>query len=208
MKPKALYSQKVNKHSLKMKNEEKVLALLLREAGEKYSINQLAKKIKISVGSAHKILKDFERRKIVIADRIANAVLYRINFKNKEARKLCELLLIKDKAQKLEKNKYAKIYSEDLKQFESLADICTLFGSILTKREKARDVDVLFITKKAEAVVDKCADISKSRTKTINPLIMNLKDFREKLIEKDAIVINILKNGVVLFGEEEIIKLL
>ncbi len=209
IKPQALYSQKVNKLSLKM-NKEKLLAFMLRNIIEKYSINQLAKEIKISVGSAHKVLKELEKREVVTAEKLANAIFYKINLKNHETRKLCELLLVKDNVQKLKENKYAKIYAEDLKQLEKLSEIIILFGSIITKKEKAQDVDVLFIANKnkAEELIDKCAEISKSRTKIINPLIMTLKDFKDRLNEKDAVIINILRGGIILFGEDELVKLL
>lgn len=193
-----------------MKNKNKLLAFLLRNARKKYNVNQLARALKISVGSAHKILKDFEKRGIVTAKKLANAIFYKINFENQEARKLCELLLVKDKTRRLKKNKYAKVYSDSLKRLEKLAKVIVLFGSILTKRKKAHDVDALFIANKnkAEQIVDACAEISKSRTKTVNPLIMTPQDFEEKILEKDKVVEGILKEGVVLFGEDKLVGLL
>jgi len=68
------------------------LAILrfLSENGER-NINQIARELKISVGSAFKILKDFEARGIINSRRMGNAVFYSVNPASREAQLLIEL---------------------------------------------------------------------------------------------------------------------
>lgn len=62
----------------------------LSENGER-NINQISRELKISVGSAFKILKDFENRGIVSSRRMGNAIFYSVNATSREAQLLLEL---------------------------------------------------------------------------------------------------------------------
>ena len=132
------------------KNTAKLMRFLLRNP-EKYNINQIAKAVKISVGSSFKILKDLEKNSIVLAETIGNGGYYGLNLDNPEAVKLCEILLLEEKRQLAG---YAKVYAESIKEFNK-AELIVLFGSVLKKKE-FNDVDVLFVTNNVKAVNDFC----------------------------------------------------
>jgi len=179
------------------KNTARIVRFLLRSI-EKigYNINQIAKAVKISVGSSFNILKSLEKNKIVIANPIGNALYYALNLENLETIKLCELFLLEEKRNL---KGYAKLYAESLQNFEK-AEMIVLFGSILSNKE-FNDVDVLFITDKVKDVNTFCLELSKMRTKPVVPLILKKNDFIRELKDKKDVIVSIIKNGVVLKGE-------
>ena len=174
---------------------------------EQYNINQISRILDLSVGSAHKILKTLEKRSIADIEELGNAIYHTLNFNNNETIRLSELVLIEDKNNILRNNKIANIYAQDLEKFD--AKLIILFGSILTKKNEAKDVDVLFIVKNKKQIKDVnefCLEISKIRTKKVNPLIMLEEDFIYNLIHKNKAIIDLIKNGVTLKGEGVLIK--
>jgi len=163
----------------------------------------------MSIGSVHKILKDLEKRNIILSRELGNALYYALNFDSNEALKLGEIILIEEKSNFLKNNKVGKVYASDLEKGD--ADCIVLFGSILTKSKEARDIDVLFIVKNEEGVreVHKfCLEISKIRTKKINPLIMLEQDLISNMKKKNKAMLDLIKNGVILKGEEVFIKII
>ena len=70
-------------------------------------------------------------------------------------------------------------------------------------------MDVLFIIKNKEQVKEVnnfCLEISKIRTKKVNPLIMLEQDFINKIKNKNKVVIDLIKNSIILKGEDTFIK--
>src|SRR3989338_5679151 len=62
-----------------MNNRAAIFGFLHRNRCNGYNINQISRLLGISVGSAFKILKQFEKEGYVIADKKNNALLYQIN---------------------------------------------------------------------------------------------------------------------------------
>ena len=184
------------------RNTSKIILFLLKNPNEfGYNINQIAKVLEISVGSAFKILKDLEKDSIATHKGISNASYYKLNLNNREAAKICELLLLSEK-RGLEG--YAKIYAKDIMEFDS-AEIIILFGSIL-KGKEFNDVDVLFVTGNIKRVNNFCLDISKIRTKPLVPFILKKDDLINEIKNRKDAIVNIIKEGVVLKGESEFIE--
>lgn len=185
------------------KNTKRVLHYLLKNL-ELVNINQISRILKISVGSAFKILKMLEGRRIVISKKMGNSSFYQINLDNEEAFKICELMLIEEKTGL---KGYPKIYAEDIKKFKD-AELIILFGSVLSSNN-FNDIDALFVTNKIKKVNSFCLSLSKIRTKPITPFILKRKDLINEIKNKKEVVLNLIKTGVVLKGEEiylEVIK--
>jgi len=187
------------------KNTEKIVLFLLKNIDELgYNINQISKLNNISVGSAFKILKEFEKNKILLKKEINNASHYKLNLNNYETVKLCELLIL---GEKRNLKGYAKVYADEILKFEQ-ADFIILFGSIL-KGNDFNDVDVLFVTNQVKKVNDFCLEISKVRTKPVVPLILKKNDLIKEIRQKKESILDIVKKGVILKGESvfmEVIK--
>lgn len=202
------YSLLLNNYSLLLKmipkNTKKITLFLLKNIDEfGYNINQISKLNKISVGSAFKILKQFEKDNLVVKKDISNASHYKLNFDNPEMIKLCELLILGEK--RILKG-YSKIYAEEIIKFEQ-AEIIIIFGSVL-KEKVFNDVDVLFVTTQTKKVNEFCLDISKIRTKPVVPLILRKEDIIKEIKNKREPIIDLIKKGVVLKGENEFMEMM
>lgn len=184
------------------KNTKSIIIYLLRNL-EIVNINQISKLLKISVGSAFKILKELEKNKIVLSSNLGNAKFYQINLNNEETIKWCEILLLEEKRAL---KGYSKIYAEEIKKFE-YAELIILFGSILANKE-FNDVDVLFITNKPKETTKFCLNLSKIRTKPVIPLILRKEDFIKEIKDKKEVILDILKKGIILKGESTFLEVL
>lgn len=185
------------------KNTTKIINYLLRNF-ELSNINQISRKLKISVGSVFKILKDLEKNRIVLVKKLGNAKYYTLNLKNQETVKLSELILLEEKRNL---KGYSKIYADEIKNFEN-SDLIILFGSVL-KNKQFNDVDVLFVTNAVKKVSKFCLEISEVKTKPLVPLILKKVDLIKEIKNKKESVLEIIRAGVVLKGESvflEVIK--
>jgi predicted nucleotidyltransferase len=186
------------------KNTTKIVRFLLRNTEKTgFNINQIAKAVKISVGSSFKILKDLEKNKIVSSKNIGNAYYFNLNLDNAEAVKTCELLLLEEKRQL---TGYSKLYGESLQNFDK-AELIILFGSVLNNKE-FNDVDVLFVTNKVKEVSNFCLELSKIRTKPVVPLILKKEDLIKELENGKEAILSIIKEGVVLKGESVFVEVI
>ena len=125
-----------------------------------------------------------------------SSIYYKLNLNNPDTVDICKLTLRKDKRNL---PPYVKIYSDEIENFEQ-ADIVILFGSILSKKE-FNDVDVLFVTSEIKKASIFCNEVSKIRTKPINPLIMKFDDFVDNIIKENKIILEVLNKGIVIKGE-------
>jgi pyruvate kinase len=87
-----------------MDNKSKIFEYLYKNKENSYNINQISRLVGISVGSAFKILKNFEENSHVHIKKENNAILYQINLNN-NARKLYEELEIKRNKENKNKTK-------------------------------------------------------------------------------------------------------
>ncbi|OGX15052.1 MAG: hypothetical protein A2166_06445 [Omnitrophica WOR_2 bacterium RBG_13_41_10] len=190
-------------------NLTKIVEFLFRNTPNRFNVNQISRELKISVGSAYKILKSLEKKGILVSQKIGNGIYYVLNLDNKEAENITELVLMESRNKSLSKNSHASIYAKDFKDGEKLSKAIILFGSILESKD-AKDVDALFIIDKgkSKAVEDFCMKLSNLRPKRINPLLMTMADFKENIKKQDRVITDILKKGVILFGEDTVINIL
>ena len=65
-------------------NLTKIIEYLFRNFSDKFNVNQIARSLKISVGSAYKILKSLNKKEILIYQKIGNGIYYNLNLDNKE----------------------------------------------------------------------------------------------------------------------------
>ncbi|MEK6741705.1 MAG: helix-turn-helix domain-containing protein [Nanoarchaeota archaeon] len=184
------------------KNTKKIILYLLRNL-ELVNINQISKKLSISVGSAFKILKDLGKDNIVLSSKLGNAKFYRINLNNEETMRWCEILLSEERRNL---KGYPKVYAEEIQKFEQ-AELIILFGSVLSNKD-FNDVDVLFITNKPKEITKFCLNLSKIRTKPVVPLILKKEDLINEIKNKKEVVLDIIKTGIILKGESALLKVL
>lgn len=185
-------------------NEKKVLRKLLASFGENYSINEIAKGCSITPNGALKMLRKFEKEGILKSKKIANIISYSINFDNEKTKNILELALNEDLTGKL------KFRYEDLKPLKEIAEVCILFGSYIGLKKEPNDLDLFFILNllNFKKYKEKSPQIYKTMPIKIHDVLQTEEDFKKNIANKDKVIIEILKNGKILWGGRKIISLI
>lgn len=178
--------------------------MLLTSFGEDYSINQIAKSCNLAPNGALKILRKFEREGILKSKKIANINSYSINFENDKTKNIIELTLISDLTGKL------KFRYEDLKPLKDVTKECIAFGSYIDLKKEPNDMDILFILNKEKFKLykEKSSQIYKTIPVKVHDILQTEEDFKENIKNRDKVIIEILRTGIVLWGYRKIIELI
>ena len=159
-------------------NEFSVLSFLVRNFTERLTIRNIAQRLNFSPAGVFNILKKLEKNNIVKGQKFGTGLFYEINFENRIAEHLAKIVL-------LHSDEKIGIDIEQLKQAKaSIFDKKTLL--LITDNITVLDVsvpNVEVITKTKDEVID-------------------------LLRKKDLAMLQLLRKGVVLFGEEEIVDII
>lgn len=185
------------------KNEAKTINYLIRNFRDKNSINELGRKLGMSPMGIHKILKNLETQKMVISEKIGNSKIYKISLNSENNIKLAEFVLSQNNL-----NKYASIQADDLECLKQVTKCCILFGSVISKGNEARDIDVLIIIEKKDfnKVNELLNEIKTNKTKNIHEVLQTKEDLIKNLKEGDKVIVDIIKTGAILWGTDIIAK--
>ncbi|MBI2148897.1 winged helix-turn-helix transcriptional regulator [Candidatus Woesearchaeota archaeon] len=85
--------------------KQKQIIRLLLTSKEGYNVNQIARILNISVSWCHETLKILERDGILSSVKIANSILFKINWQNPKAVKLCDFVIIDEETKYRNDNK-------------------------------------------------------------------------------------------------------
>jgi len=187
-------------------NAEMSIALILVKSPEvDYNANSIAKKVGITAMGALKILKRLEQDQILVSKKMGNASFYRINFVSDYALQYVKLLI---KREAVQAAAYVRVWLSDIKKLKS-ADAAILFGSVLTKGDKANDIDVVLITdqRRFEKLKKEIEERNMLSLKHIHPVFQTITDFERNIKKKDSVILNAIK-GIVAFGENIILEAL
>ena len=154
---------------------------------------------------ALKILKRLEKEGILISKAAGKANFYKINLENDYAKEYVKFILRREAEHT---SPYIKRWLNELRKLKS-ADIAIIFGSVLNKTSDANDIDVLFVTRqdKFESLKKEINELNKINEKNIHPIYQSVKDLEDNITKRDKIILNALK-GIVVFGEEKLIRLI
>jgi DNA-binding MarR family transcriptional regulator len=184
-------------------NEKVLISYLWRNYNKKLSINELAKQIKVTPKGTHKILKKFENAGLVTKEKIANAVIYKLDFENAED--ITKYVL---KSQQL-LNNYVKVLRKELQSLQKVTKVTIIFGSVLTKGLKANDIDLFVVIKKEkyQELRKKVKEFESISPKKLHLVIQTEKDMRNNLHKQDPVVHKALKEGYILHGHNTLYQL-
>lgn len=183
-------------------NEIRVLLALFKDFSSDYNANSLSKKSGLTPMGTLKILKRLEKQQILKSRQLGKAVFYKPNL-NDYTKAQIKFLLQKEAE---ESPPRIKMWVKELRKFRETAEIGILFGSIL-KGEKFNDVDLLLVINKSQnrKVNQLIKEIDNINVKKIHVIRQTKNDLKSNLKNKDRVLLNILRSGIVLFGYEEII---
>ncbi|HLC61307.1 MAG TPA: helix-turn-helix domain-containing protein [Candidatus Nanoarchaeia archaeon] len=155
-------------------NEFSVLSFLVRNFTERLTIRNMAQRLDFSAAGVFNILKKLEKQNIVKGEKLGTGLFYSINFENKIAVHLAEIvLLFSDEKISINSElfKQAKAAISDKKNLLLLVDQVTVLNLIIPN---------------------------------VNIILRSEEEFTDLLRRKDFESLQILKKGVVLFGEEKL----
>jgi len=183
-------------------NEKNVLRMLFATFDD-YSINEIARQCNLAPNGAFKILGKFEDEGILKSKNIANIKSYSLNFENEKTRNILKLALIPELKSRL------KFRFEDLKPLQEISKACVIFGSYAGLKKEPSDMDIFFIINKQKfnEFKKKLRIIYKTIPIKVHDILQTEEDFEYNLRKRDKIILEILKKGVILWGFDEIIKI-
>ncbi len=181
--------------------EQKILLALFKDLITQYNARSISKKVNMTHEGAFKALKNLEKKGFVASKSFGRATMYKIKY-SPITKKNIELLLLEES----ELN-YTR-WVDEVKNFGE-ASILILFGSVLKSKEY-KDVDLLVVVSKDnyDALMKKIDEKNKLLLKKIHPIIQTLNDLKNNILEKDPVVIDAIKTGVVLKGNEKLVEVL
>ena len=184
------------------KNEKKVIRTLLFSFGEEYSINEIARRCNLAPNGALKILKKFAEEGIIILKKIGNISSYLINFTNSKTRSILELSLIE------EANNKIKNRTEDLKELQKITEAAIIFGSYIIEKENPEDIDLFFLLNKENfrKYKEEAKKIYPAMPIKVHDVLQTSEDLEKNILKKDKIIIEILRRGFILWGQNKIIE--
>lgn len=187
---------------MKTTKEQEIIKTLFKDFQTSYNSRSISKIVGISHPGAFKILKNLEKIEIVKSKKIGKASVYSLNLDNPIACKELEKILTIEAQNN-------KRWIEEFKTLEDKSEFVILFGSILTNEKTAKDVDILVVAEKTN--FNKIKKIVYGRDKLSNKkmhlIIQQPKEFKKDLINENKVTLEIIKNGIVLFGQDKLRKM-
>lgn len=186
-------------------NEMRFVLSILKNPEKEYNANNIAKYMGISAMGALKIARKLEKENVLSSKKIGRANIYKINFDNDYAKQYVKFMLRRE----VEHVKpYIKRWIRELEKIKSAIAII-LFGSILRKEKEAKDIDALIVVDKRgfEKVKKEVDDINILNEKKIHPVYQTKEDLQKHIKKENKVVLNAIK-GIIVAGEDTIIKVL
>jgi len=197
-----------------MKLELKVVDLLARNKGRKFTINEIARILKSHYSFLHRTINKLTDEGVIIKEAAGRAYLCSINLSNEKTFALIQLSEIEKKNEFYNSNKEIKVMLEDFVCSAKLLNPISivLFGSYAKgTATKESDIDILLISKtkidkKIDNIVNKIIkEMYAKYGKEINVILMSIKYFKK---QKDKDVIKeIIKDHCILYGVEKFVNL-
>lgn len=187
------------------KNELLAMLEIIKNPEDDYNANSLSKLIGITPMGMLKILKKLEAERLLVSKKIGKAVIYKLNFESDYAMKYAEFAFKRESEQS---HLFVKRWVNDVARMNN-ALAAVIFGSVLSKREEAKDIDVLFIVNQInyKKLLKEVDEFNKISLKKIHPIYQSPDDMKNNIRKRDEVILNALK-GIVAKGEKEILEAL
>src|SRR3989338_7126919 len=183
--------------------ERETVLLLLKDYTTFYNANSISKILQISHVGAQKILKRLLQQNIVISRTIGKSIIYKLNFADDYVHSLVVFLLA-DEAN------HFKRWKEEFKELFKKDRVVLLFSSSVKDYAHANDIDLMIVLQNKE-VTEVNAIIKKKEEmlpKKLHAIKLNHQDLLENVKKKDKAFIDIIKNGIILYGQDKYLEIL
>jgi len=187
---------------------EKIMKILLKELYLNHTVSSLAQRLAMSRTGIWKILKRLESNKIITLSSMGegktSVYTVKLNWDNILVEKKLAFLLSED-AIRQERWRF------NFAELEKPASFLLLFGSILRSPKEAKDIDIFAVVgnRKEFRTIDKTMlKIQGTQSKKIHFIDLTEKEFEQELTNKNKAYIDALAKGVILYGQENFIRLI
>jgi DNA-binding Lrp family transcriptional regulator len=199
------YLPEVNKMVSLTENEARTIEFLIRNFSKEYNINQLAKELNISPGGMFKILKKLKTQGFLTEKKLGNNIFYKINYNSQDALDTCTFSLTEKRT-----TPYIRAWMKDLEKLKPKTKLAILFGSILKKDRKARDIDILLVfdkrnLKDVENLIDR---INRIKSKKIHAIYQTREDLLKNIKKRDKAILEEVRTGVILWGRNFLVEVI
>jgi len=182
--------------------EKDVVLHLFKDFTHDYNSNTLSHLLNKSRVGTLKALKAMEEDGILKSKALGKAFFFKVNLAERYSRKNVETLLMEE----------ARKHSRWLEELNKLFDhthLVILFGSILRSSE-AKDIDLLIVydQKNNEKINKIINDKNQILLKKIHPIKQTREDLKKNIEKQDKVVLNAIKEGIVLHGYETLIEII
>ena len=183
--------------------EKEALLILFKDFTDYYNANSISKVLGISRIGAMKMLKKFLNENLLIDKKIGKSIVYKVRLEDDYVRKFIAFLLAD------EANNF-KRWKEEFRELFKKDRIITIYGSIIKNYAKANDIDIMLIIKKIEykevdRIIKKKQEIL---PKKIHSIELTSDDFLQNIKQKKRAMIDIIKNAIILYGQDKYVDLI
>lgn len=187
---------------VKLTKEQEIIKLMFKDFLIEYNSRNISPKVGLTHSGAFRALKKLEEKEIVKPRRVGKAVIYSLNLENPLTLKEIETALT------IESLKH-RMWIEEFKKLEGKAKFVVLFGSILRNEKEARDIDLHVVADKKQyhEIKKIIEERNKILPKPIHLVFQTPADFKTDIKRKYKVTIEIIKTGIVLFGQDEFRKM-
>ncbi len=185
------------------KKERETLLIIFKDFTTFYNANSISKVLKISHVGAQKIFKRLLQDNLVVSKIIGKSITYKLNFNDSYANQLIAFLLAD------EANNFRR-WKEEFKEIFRQNRIVMIFGSAIKDYAQASDIYLMIVIKKKE--VKEVNNILKKKEeilpKDLHTIKLTHQDLLDSLKKRDKVMIDIVKNAVILHGQDKYVKVL
>ncbi|MAF35706.1 hypothetical protein CL622_01140 [archaeon] len=185
--------------------DQKIILLLFKDLSTTHTITSIAKYCGLSRVGTWKIVKKLASKEYLIEKKIGsgqrNVSVIKLNWQNILLEKLLSFFLTQEAVKQ-------RRWRINFSLLEPQTRFILLYGSILYTPQKAKDIDIINVTKKNTFIeMQKSIDtIQKTETKKIHAINFTSSEFEQELRKPNEAILDAIKKGVVLFGQDRFIK--
>jgi len=185
------------------KKERETLLILFKDFTNFYNSNSISKVLGISHVGAQKIFKRLLNGDLLASKKIGRSITYKLKLDDDYVSKLIAFLLT-DEANNL------KRWKEEFKELFKKSRIVMMFGSAIKNYSQSKDIDIMIITDKKD--IKEIDDILKEKQeispKNLHAIKLTHKDLLENLRKKNKAMVDIVKNAVVIYGQDSYVEII
>jgi len=185
------------------KKERETVLLLFKDYTTFYNANSISKILNITHVGAQKIFKRLLQEDLVISKTFGKSITYKLNFKENYVDQLIVFLLAD------EANNF-KRWKEEFKELFKKDRIVLLFGSTIKDYAHAKDIDLMIVM--GDKMIKEVSSIIKKKSeilpKKIHAIKLTHKDLVDNLKKKERAIMDIVKNGIILYGQDKYVEVM